>query len=224
MKLFSIGEYIITKLTIACIKKGSKVKDFLPHSNPDEHDHSLNQGELANWKKATFFRHKLWQTSLALMTLAGLGLMECRPTKANTISYTITDLGALNDTQSQANSINDIGQVVGISGSSIFTATGQAVFWSRRNDHPLALGMLPGDSESIAYKINNLSQTVGFSGTDTAHGQAVLWLHGQPVNLGRLPNDSASIALGINDRSQVVGFSGSDIFAAAPRRGSFMAG
>jgi probable HAF family extracellular repeat protein len=168
-------------------------------------------------KRATFLGRKLGHTSLVLITLAGVGLIQCRASTANTITYTVTDLGAVDNAQSQANSVNDIGQIVGISGSNIFAATGVAVLWFQGNNQIKSLGTLPGDTESIAYKINNFSQTVGFSGTDTSHGQAVLWQRdGQPINLGRLANDSASIALSINDRSQVVGFSGSDIFAATP--------
>jgi len=40
-------------------------------------------------KKATFLRQKLEQISLVLITLAGVGLIQCRASTANTIRYTI---------------------------------------------------------------------------------------------------------------------------------------
>jgi len=109
---------------------------------------------------------------------------------AQAVQYHMIDLGI-----GSAQSINDSGQIVGVSGD-------HAALW--QNGAMQNLGTLGGNS-SIAYTINNKGQVAGGSditGNITEH--AFLWQIGSPMlDLGTLPEGSSSCAYGINDNGQV---------------------
>jgi len=122
-------------------------------------------------------------------------------------SAEIIDLGSLGGNSSQANAINEAGQVVGWAA----TRTGPDPFLYS-NGHMTDLGRLSGGESAAAIAINNSGQIVGtagftFPGGDTT--EAFLYNGGHMVGLGTLAgpaNDSNnSVAYGINDSGQVVG-------------------
>jgi probable HAF family extracellular repeat protein len=117
------------------------------------------------------------------------------------------------DTTSAATAINDLGQVVGISGIcdravGRFSAA-HAVLWQ---DGTVAdIGNLGGVAWNTPTAINHRGQVVGFSdlpgdesGAPNFH--AFLWTSSGGIrDLGTLPGDVLSLAFGINDQGQVVG-------------------
>jgi probable HAF family extracellular repeat protein len=108
------------------------------------------------------------------------------------------------DPDGYANSINDNGQAVGLTGSCV--SASHAVLW--QNGTPIDLGNLGGVSGNIAFDINNNGQVVGQSDLpgDNAH-HAFLWQNGAMADLGTIYNLPVSLANGINNKGQVVGFS-----------------
>ena len=125
------------------------------------------------------------------------------------------------DSTSAAVAINDLGQVVGISGD-CFVAVGNssarhAVLW--QNGVPIDLGNIGGDAWNTPTMINNQGTIIGFANTlpglaRTFH--AFIWTStGGMKDLGTLPgvcgtnacNDFRSEALGINEKGQIVGLS-----------------
>ncbi len=115
-----------------------------------------------------------------------------------------TDLGTLGGTNGEAWSINEIGQIVGNSGTTNDDAT-HATLWNGATI--VDLGTL-GGSNSHAITINNLGQVVG--GSDLVGDvidHATLWnIDGSvPVDLGSL--GVASGAQAINDAGIIVGWS-----------------
>src|SRR2546426_986044 len=107
-------------------------------------------------------------------------------------SGTMTDLGP-----GSANGINDVGQVVGTSGS-------HAALWENGGMVDLGWGS--------ASSINHAGQIVGYSvGSGEIHG--FLWYHGNATDLGTSPNDTSSQAVGINRDGHAVGFSGDQAHA-----------
>lgn len=124
------------------------------------------------------------------------------PAKAQTASYSITDLGTLGGTTSTACGINDRGQVTGKSA----LASGQLHAFLWQGGVMTDLGTLPGRAFSGARSINNRGQVVGDS--SPAGGppfEAALWENGGVTDLGALPGGSRSFAIGINNRGQIVG-------------------
>ena len=126
------------------------------------------------------------------------------------------------DTASSATAINDLGQVVGISGScdravGRFSAR-RAVLW----DHGQAidLGSLGGVAWVTPMALNEQGVVVGFSNTSATDGgsfraHAFVWTrHGGMQDLGTLPGDALSEALGINEWGQIVGISCTAGFAS----------
>lgn len=119
------------------------------------------------------------------------------------------------DSTSAAVAINDLGQVVGISGA-CGTAVGgvsasHAVLWDGHG-RPHNLGNIGGTQWNTPVAINDRGQVVGFAnvpGGETParlYPHAFLWTaHGGMRDLGTLPGDKLSEGLGINDRGQVVG-------------------
>jgi probable HAF family extracellular repeat protein len=116
------------------------------------------------------------------------------------------DLSTLpGDPDGTANSINNMGQAVGGSGSWC-SGVNNALLW----DHGTIthLPSLGGALNNEALAINNQGQIVGHSGVsgDTTV-DAVLWENGAAKDLGVLPNDFGSFATGLNHKGQVVGTS-----------------
>src|SRR6266567_8978658 len=118
------------------------------------------------------------------------------------------------DSTSAAVAINDLGQVVGISGD-CFVAVGNssarhAVLW--QNGVPTDLGNIGGDAWNTPTAINNAGTIVGFA--NTAPGlartyEALIWTkEGGMKSLGKLPGDTRSGAFGINEKGdKIVGLS-----------------
>jgi len=98
-----------------------------------------------------------------------------------------------------ANDINDLGQIVGMSGSNDY----RAFLW--QDGVMTNLGTL-GGNESRATAINNLGQIVGRSKLASGATHAFLWQDGEMTDLGTLGGD-VSLANSINDAGQVVGWS-----------------
>ena len=117
------------------------------------------------------------------------------------------------DSTSAAVAINDMGQVVGISGR-CDRARGRlsavhAVIWE--NGVPRNLGDLGGVAWNTPTAINHHGDIAGFSNLPTdppgaLNAHAVLWPRGgEIVDLKTLGDDPLSLAFGINAKGQVVG-------------------
>ncbi len=125
------------------------------------------------------------------------------------------------DSTSAATAINDLGQVVGISGD-CFIAVGyssarHAVLW--QNGVPIDLGNIGGDAWNTPTEINNQGTIIGFANTAPGLAKSFVGFVWTPTggmqSLGTLPgvcggnpcNDFRSEALGINEKGQIVGLS-----------------
>ena len=115
------------------------------------------------------------------------------------------------DSTSAATAINDLGQVVGISGD-CGVAVGSvsarhAVLW--QNGVPTDLGNIGGDAWNTPTAINNQGTIVGFANTapGTAKSyEAFIWTNaGGMKSLGKFSDASRSAAFGINEKGQIVG-------------------
>lgn len=123
---------------------------------------------------------------------------------------TMTDLGTLGGPQSEANAINDRGEIVGWSDTvprSDQWNSGHAFLW--RDGRMRNLGTLGGGWGSEANVLNEHGQVVGWSHLydEGTSPHAFLWQDGRMLNLGTLQPDSESSAEAINERGQVVGAS-----------------
>jgi probable HAF family extracellular repeat protein len=133
------------------------------------------------------------------------------------------------DVDSAATAINDLGQIVGISGQcdvaiGAYSAI-HAVLW--QNGTPINLGSFGGHGWNTPTAINNRGVVVGFLNgpNDVVNGalnfafQAFLWSkEGGLINLHTLPpGDAMSEATDINDGGQVVGVSYLDTSFDNPR-------
>jgi len=138
-----------------------------------------------------------------------LGSLCFAPVAGAASIYTVTELAALAGFGSSTpTGINDNGQVVGYSTSSISgTGSGdtQAVLWLAGSTAPIELGIL-GGSYTTATGINNNGQVVGSAYTSGGYYHAVLWQspYGVPTDLGTLGGNSSKAA-GISNSGQVVG-------------------
>jgi probable HAF family extracellular repeat protein len=117
-----------------------------------------------------------------------------------------TVLNTLGGTYSEANSINNIGQIVGYADTS--TGVKQASLWQPGSTTPIALG----GGSSDAFSINNNGQIVGYFITGgTQH--AALWQPNSlnPIDLNNLVATPSYLkyAFGINDFGQIVAESAS---------------
>jgi probable HAF family extracellular repeat protein len=133
--------------------------------------------------------------------LALLLLAAARPAGAQ--GYTVTDLGTLGGTWSDAHAVNAAGQVIGSATLSGNTIT-HAFLW--QNGVMRDLGTL-GGSGSYVGGINSAGQVVGASKiAGDADEHAFLYAAGVMHDLGALGGTS-SVARGINDAGQIVGYS-----------------
>ena len=107
------------------------------------------------------------------------------------------------DTDGLATGINNLGEVVGTSGSCT-NINLHGLLW--RNGTFTDLGSLGGSLFTLPQIINNRSQVVGYSNLpgDTIF-HAFLWQTGVMTDLGTLAGDSFSAAFSINEKGQVVG-------------------
>jgi probable HAF family extracellular repeat protein len=138
---------------------------------------------------------------LLAIVLCGLVLTLSQPVLAQTILYTVTDLGTLGGASSQANGINDSGQVVGYA----YTPSGSTHAFLYSGGIMTDLGTLPGGTQSVAYGINASGQVVGYSSIDSSgDDHAFLYSGGVMKDLGTL-GGSGSAAYGINASGQVIG-------------------
>lgn len=142
-------------------------------------------------KRVAIF-HSIGILSVLLLSTPGL-VAEVR--------YYLTDLGTLaGDTYSQANGINNYGQVVGQS-----FASGQSHAFLYSGGSLTDLGTLGG--RSSAYSINNDGQVAGWSyPAGSSYSRAVVFSGGLVQDPGTLGGAQSS-ARGINDKGQVVGTS-----------------
>ena len=118
----------------------------------------------------------------------------------------VHDLGTLGGSFSQANSINDLGEVAGYSDG---TAGVRAFFWSPERGMR-DLGTLSGGHYSQGIAINLQGDVAGFSNAADGQWHGFLWTKsGGMQALPNLPRATSASADGINDLGQVVGGSGS---------------
>jgi probable HAF family extracellular repeat protein len=156
-------------------------------------------------------------TCMSAMTLFGALATPVQLTAQQEIHYTVTDLGTLGGTFSQAFSLNNHGSVVGFS-----TLNGDialhAFFW--RDGIMTDLGTL-GGSDTLPYSsatnVNDRDEVIGFSETSTPDplgenfcGDSlvclpVVWRAGVMTPLGTLGGTNA-VGVSINNRSEVIGF------------------
>ncbi|MFH1746071.1 MAG: DUF3466 family protein [Planctomycetota bacterium] len=119
----------------------------------------------------------------------------------------MTDLGTLpGGTQSEAQDINESGQIVGYASSA---GHFRACLWE--DGPPRNLGTLtPGDERSVAYAINNLGQIVGHSGNMVFGIKAFLWESNEMTDLNTLLPPEADVTLwsarDINDAGRIVAY------------------
>ncbi|MFC1782969.1 LamG-like jellyroll fold domain-containing protein [Planctomycetota bacterium] len=119
--------------------------------------------------------------------------------------YEVIDLGTLGGDNSQAWSINNSNQVVGI--SYLSNGTSQAFIWQNNSITPL--GGLPGKSKSEAFDINDNEQIVGIAyelGRNTDQHAVLFDSSGNSnnVDLGTLGGPK-SFAHGISNQGQIIG-------------------
>jgi probable HAF family extracellular repeat protein len=117
------------------------------------------------------------------------------------------------DPDSAAVAINDLGQVVGISGLCSNAVGGasakHALLWE--NGKPIDLGNIGGGAWNTPSSLNKHGQIVGFgntSGDENAGFAPNAWLWTQATGMKPLPllsGDTNSIAYDINEKGQIVG-------------------
>jgi len=113
------------------------------------------------------------------------------------------------DPDTAATAINDLGQVVGISGLCDIAFGGSSaihpVLWDKGS--VTYLGSFGGSVFNTAAGINNAGTVVGWSDlTGDAVFHAFVWTQNSGmIDIGTLDGDSYSLAYAINDRGQVVG-------------------
>lgn len=109
-------------------------------------------------------------------------------------------IGALNQTDSQAQSINDNQEVVG------FNYVLAGFYWSAAT-HIVPLQSL-GGTVSAPFRITNTGQIAGYSSNSSGATHAVLWNNytSAPQDLGTLPGGTNSYGRDVNSSGVVVGY------------------
>jgi probable HAF family extracellular repeat protein len=106
------------------------------------------------------------------------------------------------DSESQAQGINAVGQVVGQS----FVSFGYSHAFLWEDGVMTALGTLPGSNFSDTAAINDASQIAGTARVNwPSPARAFLWQGGAMVDLGTFAGSTYSSTTGINGFGQVVG-------------------
>lgn len=90
------------------------------------------------------------------------------------------DLGTLGGTFSEANSINNVGQIVGV--ANLADETPHPVLWNDFSAAPIDLGTLGGPG-GMAVAINDNGLIAGWSDTAEGASHLTLWDHGQIIDL-----------------------------------------
>jgi probable HAF family extracellular repeat protein len=148
--------------------------------------------------------------SISLLTA---GVLFASVSQSNASGYTFTVLGTLGGSNSGANGINDSGQVVGFSQTTVDSVVYHATIWDGTALHtPTDLGTL-GGSYSWANGINDSGQVVGWSFTLGDHNRhATIWNGTGPTDLNNFLSVSDAsagwvldIANGINDNGWIIG-------------------
>jgi len=137
-----------------------------------------------------------------LLSAIVFSLLMLQLTFAALPRYEIIDLGTLDGTYSGAHAINDIGQVVGISGS-----PDHAFLWDSSTGM-IDLGTLPGQSHSCAFGINDEGQVVGDTTGIIYDFIAFIWDSDKGMRYLDGIGTRESTAFDINNRGQVVGEAG----------------
>jgi probable HAF family extracellular repeat protein len=140
-----------------------------------------------------------------------LFMLASVPLQAGQSPYVITDVGTFGGSQSAANGINNLGQIVGSANLYGSPLTNHAFLYQggvmtdlgTLGDYINVLGPV---SSSAAYSINNSGQIVGWSYTSSGAIHAFLYDEGTMTDLGTLPGDQQSKARWINDNGQIVGW------------------
>ena len=117
-----------------------------------------------------------------------------------TVRYAVTDLGTLGGAQTEANAINDHGEVAGEAD----TVKGELHAFLWRNGHIQDLGTL-GGGRSVAQDINDRGQIVGEAELADGRTHAFLWENGRMRDLGAL-GGTFSTATRITGGAEVIGF------------------
>ena len=148
----------------------------------------------------------LCQFGLVLAALVLLlGVVASGPAAAQTLAYTVTDLGTFGGAQSAAYSINNSGQVAGHAE----TADGRSHAFVYTDGALFNLGTL-GGADSYAYRISDSGFVIGRSGNKGGLNRAFVTTLNSPMfdmsSLDGRLGGSFSAAIGINRSGQVVGY------------------
>jgi probable HAF family extracellular repeat protein len=119
---------------------------------------------------------------------------------------------------SQANDVNNKGQVVGLAENGVQDATCtppqrlqfQAVIWGPKKGQIQQLRPLPGDSDGFGAGINDNGEATGCSGicanvSANSCLHAVVWKDGSPTNIRGLKGALLNMGSDINNQGQVLG-------------------
>ncbi len=114
------------------------------------------------------------------------------------------------DPDSAATAINDLGQVIGISGICENAVGDQsathALLWE--NGQPINLGNLGANAWNTPISLNDHGQIVGFANNTSGNSQGFLWTKANGMQpLPYIGDDDAGAAYDINQEGQIVGVS-----------------